>query len=114
MLPLPLEQINLHLLVSGDSRPRPCLLVFHPHSLLTPSSLPRVHSFGFVTYEDTQMVDVVMSRKDHSIKGKEVEIKRAFPRGDSRNGPPGGGRGGPMVCCPPLLMCMHTHFGQTS
>jgi len=55
--------------------------------------------YGFVTFDSSSPVDEIMrNRENHSIKGKEVEIKRAFPRhatrGDNNNR--GGGRGGPM------------------
>ena len=59
----------------------------------------RSRGFGFVTFDGPGPVDQLMQRQDHSIKGKEVELKRAFPRGDpradTRGG--GGGRGGPMM-----------------
>jgi hypothetical protein len=37
-----------------------------------------------------------MQRQDHTLKGKVVEIKRAFPRGAPAGGVLDRGRGGPV------------------
>ena len=66
----------------------------------------RSRGFGFVTFDASGPVDEIMRRRDHSLKGKEVEIKKAFPKGGGTNPPAGGfdnsrggmggGRGGPI------------------
>eukprot|EP00291_Cryptomonas_curvata_P004316 CAMPEP_0172182060 /NCGR_PEP_ID=MMETSP1050-20130122/18181_1 /TAXON_ID=233186 /ORGANISM="Cryptomonas curvata, Strain CCAP979/52" /LENGTH=248 /DNA_ID=CAMNT_0012855447 /DNA_START=6 /DNA_END=748 /DNA_ORIENTATION=- len=60
----------------------------------------RSRGFGFVTFDSWQVVDQIIRRTDHSLSGKVVEIKKAFPKGSGpgdmrdRGGPMG--RGGPM------------------
>lgn len=72
--------------------------------------------FGFVTYEDTSSVDMVMDRyEDHRMNDKWVEVKRATPQdqmppgsgskgkgggkgGGDRGGGGGGGRQGDWTC----------------
>ena len=56
----------------------------------------RTHVHRFVTFDNPRAVDAIMQRHDHTLKGKVVEIKRAFPRGAPAGGIPDRGRGGPV------------------
>jgi len=62
--------------------------------LMTDRDSGRSRGFGFVTYEETACVETVMMKKDHNIKGKVVEVKKAFPRNREGGGPQQGGMGG--------------------
>eukprot|EP00929_Paragymnodinium_shiwhaense_P052967 TRINITY_DN26522_c0_g1_i1.p2 TRINITY_DN26522_c0_g1~~TRINITY_DN26522_c0_g1_i1.p2 ORF type:complete len:247 (+),score=10.18 TRINITY_DN26522_c0_g1_i1:87-827(+) len=56
----------------------------------------RSRGFGFVTFETTQAVDMVMEQyNDHKITDKWVEVKRAVPQGKAPPPTvPAGGKGG--------------------
>ncbi|GFO35769.1 heterogeneous nuclear ribonucleoprotein 27c [Plakobranchus ocellatus] len=49
--------------------------------------------FGFVTFRDASVVDVVLAGHRHTIDGRNVDCKACTIRGANR--PQGGGRGGP-------------------
>jgi RNA recognition motif-containing protein len=40
----------------------------------------KFRGFGFVTFEDSSVVDYVMAIKTHKILGKKVELKRAYSK----------------------------------
>jgi len=41
--------------------------------------------FGFVTFQDSSMVDVAMKSRPHTINGRQCQPKRAVPREDAGN-----------------------------
>jgi len=44
------------------------------------SHTQRSRGFGFVTFDSCDPVEEGMKRQDHNIDGKNVEIKKAFPK----------------------------------
>lgn len=44
----------------------------------------KFRGFGFVTFEDSDVVDYVMTIKSHKILGKKVELKRAYTKEQTR------------------------------
>ncbi len=57
----------------------------------------RSRGFGFVTFDSPGPVDQIMLKKDHTIQGKLVELRRAFPRGvPTGSGNERGMAGGPI------------------
>lgn len=53
-----------------------CVVMREPHSR-------RSRGFGFVTYAKSSMVDKAQESRPHRVDGREVEPKRAIPRGVS-------------------------------
>lgn len=54
---------------------------------------PKLRGFGFVTVDDTDMVDKIIIIKKHEIAGISLDAKKAAPRDGSSSGGRGGGRG---------------------
>lgn len=46
----------------------------------------RSRGFGFVTYSQESEVDTAQQNRPHNLDGRDVEAKRAVPRGDGQRG----------------------------
>ena len=57
------------------------------------SESKRSRGFGFVTYSQESEVDAAQQHRPHNLDGRDVEAKRAVPRGDNQRSGGGGGSG---------------------